>query len=32
MLKDNHIASSGSIAEAVKRARTAGGFSIKVTD
>ncbi len=32
MLKDNHIASSGSIAEAVRRARTAGGFSIKVTD
>lgn len=30
MLKDNHIWSAGSITEAVKRARQAGGFSIKI--
>lgn len=30
MLKDNHIWSAGSITEAVKRARRAGGFSIKI--
>ena len=30
MLKDNHIWSAGSITEAVKKARTAGGFSIKI--
>ena len=30
MLKDNHIASAGSIARAVKSAQAAGGFAIKV--
>ena len=30
MLKDNHIASAGSIGRAVKAAQAAGGFSIKV--
>jgi len=30
MLKDNHIWASGSVAKAVKRARLAGGFSIKI--
>ena len=30
MLKDNHIWASGSISEAVRRARRAGGFSIKI--
>jgi len=30
MLKDNHIWSSGSITEAVKRAKSVGGFSVKI--
>ena len=30
MLKDNHIWSSGSITNAVKKARSAGGFSVKI--
>jgi len=30
MLKDNHIWSAGSITEAVKKARTAAGFSMKI--
>jgi len=30
MLKDNHIASAGSITDAVKRARSVGGFSLKI--
>lgn len=30
MLKDNHIWSAGSISQAVKNARQAGGFSIKI--
>ena len=30
MLKDNHIWAAGSVREAVKKARSAGGFSIKI--
>lgn len=30
MLKDNHVWSSGSITEAVKRAKSVGGFALKV--
>lgn len=30
MLKDNHIWAAGSVREAVKKARNAGGFSIKI--
>jgi nicotinate-nucleotide pyrophosphorylase (carboxylating) len=30
MLKDNHIWSSGSITEAVRRAKSVGGFALKV--
>jgi len=30
MLKDNHIASSGSIPDAIRQARQVGGFSLKV--
>ncbi|KAL2107071.1 hypothetical protein VUR80DRAFT_5727 [Thermomyces stellatus] len=30
MLKDNHVWSRGSIADAVKAARAAGGFSVKI--
>ena len=30
MLKDNHIWAAGSVTEAVKKARAAGGFSIKI--
>ncbi len=30
MLKDNHISSAGSISNAVKKARSVGGFSIKI--
>lgn len=30
MLKDNHIWAAGSVGDAVKRARRAGGFSIKI--
>ena len=30
MLKDNHIWSAGSMKEAVKRARTVGGFRLKI--
>ena len=30
MLKDNHIWAAGSVREAVKKARCAGGFSIKI--
>lgn len=30
MLKDNHIWSSGSITDAVKRAKSVGGFALKI--
>jgi len=30
MLKDNHVSSTGSITSAVKKARSVGGFSIKI--
>merc|ERR1711862_2935 len=30
MLKDNHVWSTGSITKAVKKARGAGGFSVKI--
>lgn len=30
MLKDNHIWATGSITDAVKKARSAGGFSVKI--
>ena len=30
MLKDNHIWSTGSITNAVKKARSVGGFSLKI--